>query len=206
MKKLLEKSVIIPFNNYFLLLIAWIIFIIILVLVLINTNIKKEPPILLEVNIINQNPYNYDLRINLKNKENSIYLFFGSLLPWNNYNAFQILIIPFIFENNENVITYDKKIKQNFLIEDPNSSISIFWPKSSIEGYITLDERFPTLREILKDKNVLICWNYTFPAYNKEYIIPFENYLLIQINNRKNIINNELKIHFREKCLITFKG
>ena len=74
------------------------------------------------------------LHVKLTNKGIMPFPFYSGMLPWENYNIFQIVAIPFIQKDDQ--IVYQEIIKQHFIIADTTSSLKFIFLGKRLEGIL----------------------------------------------------------------------
>ena len=140
------------------------------------------------------------LKVRLINKGIIPFPFYSGLLPWENYNIFQVVGIPFV-QKNINIVYHDI-IKQHFTISDPFTNLKFLFPMETVEGYINLNHRFSKKdMDLLKQKNTLICWGYPFSRYGEINFHWYQGYVISQIQDSKKLnISKAIKNNYNEKC------
>jgi len=142
------------------------------------------------------------LHVKLTNKEKILpFPLRSGVLPWESYNLFYLVMIPFVHQDND--IVYHSIIKQKFIMENPVFNLKFLFPGKTIEGYIALNERFSTkTMDSLKQKNLLICWGY--PLIYGLYKTTFhwyQGYVISQTQESKKLLISEmLEETFNKKC------
>ena len=164
---------------------------------------ERYNPIELDV-LLEKSEKSIFLHVKLTNKGKIIpFPVYSCLLPWENSDIFQLVVIPFIKKAND--IVYQDIIERHFPIADPFPSMEFIFPGKTIEGRIALSDFFlnETMNS-LKQKNLLICWGYPFPLYRLYGKINthwYQGYVISQTQESKKLLISEMpKDTFNEKC------
>lgn len=163
-------------------------------------NMKENSSVEFKVSLESTNNLGLTLHISLFNHGMLPLPIQSGVLPWRTQSFLQWVAIPFIYRTPYKII-YETAIKPLLLIDDPGYDIDILFPGETIEGYISLNDRFPILHKFFKKKDVLICWRY--PLYRTSFDHPhwYQGHLVVpKLHSTfyKNAIWEDI---FSKKCL-----
>lgn len=147
---------------------------------------------------------NFELTLHISLLNHGIFplLIHSGVLPWRTQSFLQWVIVPFIYRTPYKIL-YKNIIKPRLFIDDPEFDIDVLFPNETLEGYISLNDFFPTLHKLVKEENVLVCWSY--PLFQVGFSHPkwYQGYLVIPKLRSKFYKDATWENIFTKKCSTT---